>query len=168
MSSDQPNATSDPGFFNGRIMAEIVRWNWSLYVGLSHPSMPRRHRFQGGLMYNRSIVIDARIRAPLPDRGKSIQIWLSPFGPERRFKAGTDDVGRLYADRLDARGPAFEAQLQVPQDALSPAITCLGSVWKFIDVWTSKERPEAVTAFSFSAEVHPNLVEWAGPELDRI
>jgi hypothetical protein len=168
MPSDAPNATSDPGFFDGRFMVEIGKWNWGLQVGLSHPSMPRRQRFQGGLMYNRSIVVDGRIRAPLRCRDKLIQVWLSPFGRDVRFNASTDDVGRFYSDRIGARGPAFEADLQIPQDALPPALTCLGSVWKFIDIWTAKDRPEAVTAFSFSAEIHPNLIDWAGPELDPI
>jgi hypothetical protein len=168
MPSDAPNATSDPGFFNGRFMVEIGGWNWGLYVGLSHPSMPRKHRFQGGLMFNRSIVIDGRIRAPSSHRGGAIQIWMSPFGRNVRFDARTGDVGAFYSDRLGPHGPAFEADLRIPEEALSPAVACLASVWRFIDIWTAKEPPEAVTAFSFSAEIHANLIDWAGPELDPI
>lgn len=168
MPPDIPNATLDPGFFNGRFMVEIDCWNWGLYVGLSHPSMPRRHRFQGGLMYNRSIEINGRIRAPNVHRGKTIQVWVSPFGRGLRFNARTDDVGRFYSDRLGERGPAFEAQLQIPEEGLSPVLICLGSVWKFIDIWTGRDRSERVTAFSFAAEIHPNLADWAGPELDPV
>lgn len=119
-------------------------------------------------MYNQSIVVDGRIRAPLLHRGKPIQVWLSPFGRDVRFNASTDDVGRFYSDQTGERGSAFEADLQIPEGALPSAITCLASVWKFIDIWTAKDRLEAVNAFSFSAEIHPNLADWAGPEFDPI
>jgi hypothetical protein len=120
-------------------------------------------------MYNRSVEISARIRAPTVHRGMPIQVWLSPFGRDIRFNARSDDVGRFYSDRLGARGPAFEADLQIPEEALSPTLICLGSVWKFVDIWTAGGEPDSarVTAFSFSAGIHPNLSEWAGPEFDR-
>jgi hypothetical protein len=167
MASDAPNATSDLGFFDGRFMVEIGKWNWGLQVGLSHPSMPRRQRFQGGLMYNRSVEINGRVRAPIVHRGKRIQVWISPFGREIRFDARTDDVGRFWSDRAGARGAAFEADLRLPEEALAPALTCLGSVWKLVNIWVAGEEPDGarVTAYSFASNVHPNLKEWAGPEL---
>jgi hypothetical protein len=164
MPSDPDNATHDPGFFDGRFMVEIEAWNWDLYVGLSHPSMPRKFRFQGGLTYNRSVVLDGRIRAPSAHRGMPIQVWLSPFSRGVRFNANKHDVGRFYSHGLGARGPAFEADLRIPEEALAPALISLGSVWKFVDIWTAKDRPESVRAFTFSAAIHPNLVDWAGPE----
>jgi hypothetical protein len=167
MPSDAPNATSDPGFFDGRFMVEIGDWNWGLCVGLSHPSMPRKHRFQGGLMFNRSIVIEGLIRAPNIHRGRPIEVWVSPFGQEERFDARTGDVGRFWSGRLGAKGPPFEADLRLPEEALAPALTCLGSVWKLVDIWIAGEEADGarVTAYSFASNVHPNLKEWAGPEL---
>jgi hypothetical protein len=82
-----PNATTDPGFFDGRYMVEITEWNWGLHVGLS---------------------------------------------------------------------------------ALDSAVTCLSSVWKYLDIWTVGDPKDQgrITAFSFSASIHPNLIEWAAPELE--
>lgn len=168
MPFDAPNATSDRGFFDGRFMVEIEEWNWGLYVGLSHPSMPRKHRFQGGLMFNRSIVIEGRIRAPTIHRGQLIQVWVSPFGQKERFDARTGEVGRFYSNRLGAKGPAFEADLRIPEEALAPSIACLTSVWRLIDIWTTSHSAEdaSVRAFSFASSIHPNLFDWAGPALD--
>jgi len=167
MSVDASRTTPDPSFFNGRVMAEIEEWNWALTVGLSHPLTPRRHRFQGGLMYTRGIDLAGRIRAPEVHRGKPIRMWVSTFDRRERFNAETGDVGRFYVNRLgDDRWP-FEASLRLPEDALPNVLTCLGSTWKFIDMWTATDAPEsALTMFSFSAHIHPNIAAWAGPDLD--
>jgi hypothetical protein len=117
-------------------------------------------------MYTKGIEIGGRVRAPAAHRGKPVRVWVSTFGRKVRFSAKTCDVGRFYRDRLGHDGPPLEASLQLPEDALSNALTCLGSVWKFVDIWTaSDEADSAVTAFSFSSTIHPNLADWAGPEL---
>jgi hypothetical protein len=169
MTFDIANAALDPGFFNGRFMVEIREWDWHFHLSLSHPKVPKTYRFQGGLNYSRGVEIIGRVRAPNPLRGKLMRIWLSPFGPEIKFGAGgIDRVGQFYRDRPDAIGCDFEASLQLPADALPPAITCLSSVWRYLDIWIDKyEGDEAsVTAFSFSANIHPNLKDWAGADLD--
>jgi hypothetical protein len=168
MPPDAPNTTPDPRFFNGRLMVEIEDWNWALTVGLSHPSTPPRYRFQGGLMYSRGIDIAGRIRAPSIHRGKHIRIFVSTFGRKDRFNLRSGDVGRFYTKRLGEVGSPFEASLRLPEDALSNALICLGSIWKFLDIWTATDEPDsAITAFCFSAAIHPNIAEWAGPELER-
>lgn len=47
-------------------------------------------------------------------------------------------------------------------------MTCLSSVWRYLDIWIDEDEgaEAAVTAFSFSASIHPNLKEWAGADLD--
>ena len=164
-----PNATTDPGFFDGRYMVEIGEWNWGLYVGLSSHLTPIEHRFQGGLGYERSIEIAARVRAPSPHRGKLMRVWISPFGPDVRFGSDDlDEVGQFYERTGDALGSDFRVSLHLPESALGPALTCLSSVWKYLDIWAvdnPKDRG-SVTAFSFSASIHPNLIDWAGPELE--
>jgi hypothetical protein len=157
MPLQSPKTTPDSDFFNGRFMVQIEEWNWALSVGISHLGMPRKYRFQGGLVYIPSIEIAGRIRAPGLHRGKQIRIWISTFGREVRFDARTDDVGRFYKDRLGVDGPPFEASLRLPEDALSNALICLGSVWRFLDIWTATDEAEsAVTIFSFSAADHGN------------
>ena len=166
MTPASPNATSDPGFFDGRFMVEVVEWNWAVYVGLSNTGTPVKYRFQRGLMYSRTIEITGRVRAPSVHRGKLIQIWISPFGREVRFNARTGEVGQFYSQRLGPQGPDFEVNLELPEEALAPALTCLSSVWKFVDIWTAEKQgePAKVTAFCFSASIHPNLIDWAGAE----
>jgi hypothetical protein len=169
MSSDVPTAALEPGFFNGRFMVEIREWNWDFYLALSPAGVPVEYRFQGGLNYSRGIEIVGRVRAPNPHRAKPMRIWLSTFGPETRFGDGDlDRVGQFYRDRLGTSGPDFEASLHLPESALSPAITCLSSVWRYLDIWIDEYQGDeaAVTAFSFSASIHPNLAEWAGPDLE--
>ena len=98
-----------------------------------------------------------------------MRIWLSPFGSEIKFGAGgLDRVGQFYKDRLDAIGSDFEASLHLPEEALPSAITCLSSVWRYLDIWIGEYEGDeaAVTAFSFSASIHPNLKEWAGADLE--
>jgi hypothetical protein len=168
MPADAPGTTLASSFFNGRLMVEIEGWNWALTVGLSHPSTPPRYRFQGGLMYTRGIDIAGRIRAPSIHRGKQIRIFVSTFGRKERFNLRSGDVGRFYTKRLDEGGTPFEASLRLPEDALSNALICLGSTWKFLDIWTTTDDADsAVTIFSFSAAIHANIAEWAGPELER-
>lgn len=168
MTAETPNAALDAGFFDGRFMVEIAEWNWAVYVGLSPQTVPVEYRFQGGLNYSRGIEITGRVRAPNLHRGKLMRIWISPFGPEIDFGAdGLDRVGQFYKDRPDAIGSNFQASLHLPEEALSPAITCLSSVWRYLDLWIDHYEGDeaAVTAFSFSANVHPNLAEWAGADL---
>ena len=119
-------------------------------------------------MYTRGIDLAGRIRAPDAHRGKPIRMWISTFGREVRFDARTGDVGRFYVNRLGDDSWPFEASLSLPDDALLPALACLGSAWKFIDIWTATDAPEnAVTMYSFSANIHPNIAAWAGPSLGR-
>jgi hypothetical protein len=162
-------ALAQSSFFDGRFMVEIEEWNWALSVGLSSSLTPRKYRFQGGLAYTKGIDLSGRIRAPSLHRGAPTRVWISTIGRNERFDASKDDVGRFYVDRLGDGAWPFEASLRLPEDALSPALTCLGSSWKFIDIWTATNAPEtAVTMFCFSATIHPNLAEWAGPALDPL
>jgi hypothetical protein len=168
MTSDAPNSAQDNAFFDGRFMVEIREWNWNFYLGLSHPQTPPEYRFQGGLNYSRGIEILGRVRAPKAHRGKMVRVWLSPFGPDIQYRSdGSPSVGQFYRDRPNADRSDFEASLHLPEEALSPTITCLGSVWRYLDIWIDEyDRDEArVTAFSFSASIHPNLAEWAGPDI---
>src|ERR1700743_1487099 len=85
MTSDVPDHALDGAFFDGRLMVEIREWNWHFHLALSHPDIRAKYRFQRGLSYSRSIEIFGAVRAPHPDRGKLMRIWLSPFGPKITF-----------------------------------------------------------------------------------
>lgn len=168
MTPNPPDAALDAGFFDGRFMVEIRKWDWNLYVALSHPKFPKKYRFQGGLNYSRGIEIIGRVRAPNPHRGKLMRVWLSPIGPKITFgKKGLDRVGHFDRNCSDEIGSDFHAQLYLPEQGLAPAITCLSAVWRYLDIWITDYQGDeaAVPAFSFAASIHPNLREWAGDDL---
>jgi len=120
MTSDAPNAALDAAFFDGRFMVEIRERNWNFHLALSRPEVPLEYRFQGGLNYSRGIEVIGRVRAPNPHRGKLMRIWLSPFGPETTFGSdGLDGVGQFYRERPDDIGSDFQANLHLPEGALS-------------------------------------------------
>jgi hypothetical protein len=169
MTEDSHKVVLGSDFFEGRLMVEIERWDWPIYVGLSPDAIPREYRFQGGLNYSHSVEIMGRVRAPAAHRGKTMRIWLSPFGPEMDWgNSDLNAVGQLYHGRGDAFGSDFHASLHLPESGLAPAVTCLSSVWKYLDIWIVGEGADEapVGAFSFSANIHPNLVQWAGGALD--
>lgn len=159
--------STDPGLFDGRLLIEIEAWDWALDVRLSPNAAPIETRFQGGLNYSRPIVVTGRIQAPRGHRGKGIRVWISPFGPELSFDAGLDRLGQLRDRSKDQLEQQLEARLYLPEGALGPALTALATVWRYIHLWTDEELAEVagVTAFSFSADIPPRLMEWAGAGL---
>lgn len=76
--------------------------------------------------------------------------------------------GSVSESNGDAIGSDFQMSLHLPESALGPAVTCLSSSWKYLDIWTVDDPKNrgSVTAFSFSTSIHPNLVDWAGPALE--
>lgn len=152
-----------------RLLVEIDDWEWNLFVGVSPDSTPVEYRFQGSLHYTRGIEVSGTVRAPDIHRPKRVRVWISPRGPD--FDFGYRDppaVGRLYEDREGAIRCDLEASLDLPESALAPTLACLGSGWKYLHLWTAEgdEASVRVTAFSFSRSLFPNLVEWAGSELE--
>ena len=58
----------------------------------------------------------------------------------------------------------MEFTLFLPHDALPMAVTCMGSAWRYIHIWTrDRDKDEAaVSAFSFTRTIHKNLDDWIG------
>ncbi|ODT64452.1 MAG: hypothetical protein ABS77_00585 [Phenylobacterium sp. SCN 69-14] len=143
-----------------RFLIEIQKWDWNLHVGLSPPSTPVEQRFQGGLLYTRGLDIEGQVVAPKAHRAKSIRIWVSPLGPDIDFSPeGLQEVGRFYYEASRPEETGLEASLFLPQSALENVITCLGSIWRYVHIWTEGDdtAPASVTDFSFSREVPRNL-----------
>lgn len=166
MSDDpRPNAALDPGFFDGRMMIDILAWDWNLRVAISPAAFRPKARFQG-LDYGRDFTITGRVRAPRELRGKTIKVTLSPFGPRVRFgRGGLKEVGRLTL--LPLGGDLdYRVTLMLPEEAIATTATSLASAWKHLDIWTFEEVPQdaMVSSYSFSAEIHPNLLAWANAE----
>ncbi|MDB5453842.1 MAG: hypothetical protein JWO33_2420 [Caulobacteraceae bacterium] len=71
--SDDPkwNAALDPTFFEGRLLIDILSWNWNLHVTVPSEGGPQRsNEFE----YGRDFTISGRVRAPREVRGKSIKV----------------------------------------------------------------------------------------------
>jgi hypothetical protein len=163
--SDDPqwNASRDPSFFDGRILIEIQAWDWNLRVAVSEPRTRLKSRFQGGLDYGRDFKIRGRIQAPGAVRGKIVDVTLAPFGPKVLFgRNGLTEVGRLDAG-MPGGDFDFSVTLMLPEAAIPSTATALASVWKHLDLWASDATAEGakISAFAFSAAIHPNLTDWA-------
>jgi hypothetical protein len=165
--SDDPrwNAALDPRFFDGRILVDILAWDWNLRVAVVGPSTRPKSRFQSGLDYGRDFKIQGRVRAPGALRGKTIEVTLSPFGPKVMFgRNGLQEVGRLSAS---ASGDVdLATTLMLPESAIPSTATSLASIWKHLDLWTFDGTDDGarISAFSFSAAIPPNLLDWANAD----
>jgi len=162
--SDDPqwNAARDPRFFDDRILIDIETWDWNLRVAVSEPSKRLKSRFQG-LECGRNFTIRGRVRAPSALRGKVLDVTLSPFGPKVLFgRNGLKEVGRLSVG-MPGHDVDFSATLMLPESAIPSTATSLASVWKHLDLWAFDATDEGakISAFAFSAVIHPNLADWA-------
>lgn len=159
MSDDaQPTAALDPSFFEGRLMIDILSWDWNLRVAINPAAMRPGARFQG-LDYGRDFTIHGRIRAPHELRGKTIRMTLSPFGPKVRFgRGGLGQIGRLEVLPSSAEHD-FGATLMLPEDAIATTATSLASIWRHVQLLTFDEDLQGakVSALFFCAAIHPNL-----------
>jgi hypothetical protein len=164
MPNQERDAALDPSFFAGRMLVEILTWDWPLHVGLSTKLTPRKYRVQGGLNLGRSIDIAGRIVAPREQRDSNIRVMLLPFGPKISFGPGNmDEVGRIYLPNTAAARAGFRATLMLPEDALPTTAVCFSSVWKHIHIWTfdTDEEEARVRHYSFSATLSEQVRAWA-------
>ncbi|HWA60709.1 MAG TPA: hypothetical protein VG939_05010 [Caulobacteraceae bacterium] len=152
-----------PSFFEDRLLIEIEAWDCSFHVGLRRRGAHPHFRFLGGLTDVRSLSLTGRMLAPAQHRDRSARVWVSPYdreswsGPE-----ALDEVGRVY---WPAAGEGrFDISLMIPQDALVTVQVCMGSIWKYVHVWTfdADAREASVRDFSFSATVADKVKPWAG------
>jgi hypothetical protein len=163
--SDDPkwSAAPDPRFRDGRVLVDILAWDWNLRVAVSDPPARSKSRFQGGLDYGRDFKVQGRIQAPAALRGKSIVVTLSPFGPKVVFgHKGLQEVGRLTGG-ADGDDQDLAAMLMLPESTIPSTATSLASIWKHLHLWIfdGTDQGAKVSAFAFSAESHANLLDWA-------
>lgn len=164
MSFTEPNAL-DPAFFEGRLLIDILDWDWKLRVAVGAVAK-RRKQLSAGLTCGRDFVIQGRIRAPRELRGKAIKVTLSPFGPKVKFgRRGLQQIGsfRIPATRRDCD---FEAILMLPEEAIPGTAASLATMWKNLQILTFDESAgaAAVSHYFFGADIHPNLEAWANAE----
>jgi hypothetical protein len=158
--SDEPPPPNAPtrSFFEGRLIIDILSWDWNLRVAINPAAMRSRSRFQG-LDYGRDFTIQGRIRAPRGLRGKAIKVTLSPFGPKVRFgRGGLGQIGTLEALPTGAEHD-FEATLMLPEDAIATTATSLASIWRHVQIHTFDEDLQGakVSSLFFCAAIPPDL-----------
>ncbi len=162
---NHPNATSDPSFFDGRLMIDILAWDWNLRVATNQPVTRSKARSLS-LDYGRNFTIHGRVRAPREHRGKDIKVTLSPFGPKVRFGRGAlQNVGKLS---ILPEGSVFEfeAVLMLPEEAIASTASSLASTWKHLQIKIHDVRlgGAEASAYFFQASIHPNLEAWANAD----
>jgi hypothetical protein len=162
--TDQEDAGAlHPSFFDGRLLVEIVSWEWGFYLGVSRVG-PRKYRFQGGLDRVRTIDVVGRIQAPQEDRGRRVRVIFTPFGPEMRFGSGLESVGSLHLFRSASEARDWEANLLLPEADLTMMAIALSTTTRYLHIWTPGLDVEVarVTNYSLSASLGEKVKPWAG------
>lgn len=162
--ADSPNAASDPSFFDGRLLIDVLAWDWNLRVAIGDRLEAGSKLASDGPDYGRDFTIHGRVRAPRELQGKSIKVTLSPFGPKVRFgRGGIQHVGEFAPP---SEGFEIEAVLMLPEEAIPSTATSLGARWKYLQIKTYDEGPDGTkaSAYFFHARIHPNLEAWANAD----
>jgi hypothetical protein len=133
---------------------EILSWDWNLAVAISSKLTPVEQRFQGGLSYVRDFELWGRVVEPESYRGKTVRIWIWPFGPDITFGPDEiDEVGRLNLSPPAGNKTDWTVSLMLPVDATASLATCLGTVSKylFIRIFDARGDEASIDLYSFSA-----------------
>lgn len=167
MADQADSGALHPSFFEGRLLIEILSWDWRLYLGVSRVG-PREYRFQGGLDRVRTIWVEGRIQAPQEHRGRDIKVGFTPFGPEMQFGGEPKSVGTLHLFRSTPDARDWEASLLLPEADLSMLAIALSTTTKYLHIWTPRLDVDVdvarVTNYSLSASLGEKVKPWAGLE----
>ena len=121
------------------------------------PSVPKKHRFQGGLIYSPMMEIEGRVLAPAGLSGRRMRIWLNQLQAWHFSRHAPAYIGDLY-DRTDERpGGGLEASLYIPKDAWLTALTCLSTIWDRLELTGADGHGDSVRLLSFSFSSHGPL-----------
>lgn len=153
-----------PSFFEGRVLIDILSWEWAFSLGVNRIG-PRKYRFQGGLDRVRTIKLKGRIRAPQEHRGRDVHVYVYPFGPKMRFsRRGLQSVGSLHLFRSAPAPRDYEASLMLPEADLALLAVALSTTTKYLHIWTAGLDVEIarITRYSLSATIGEKAKPWAG------
>jgi hypothetical protein len=134
-------------------VVEILSCDGGLHLLPASKYVPRKHRFQGGLIYPTSITIEGRVVAPDRLAGKRLRIWLSQLERWHFSRTRPAYIGTLSDRTGELPGGGLEAMLYIPKDAWLTAIGCLGTIWRRLKLNGVENEDGSVTIleFSFSA-----------------
>lgn len=134
-------------------LVELVGVEAGLSVLQCPPSVPKAHRFQGGLIYSRMIEIEGRVLAPGGLAGRRMRIWLGQLERWRLMPGEPPNIGDIYDRTGELPGGGLETNLYIPKDAWLTANFCLDTVWRRLKL-TGVEgdgRRMRLVDFSFSS-----------------
>jgi hypothetical protein len=94
------------------------------------PSVPKAHRFQGGLIYSRMIDIEGRVLAPEGLAGRRMRIWLDQLESWHFSRRDPPHIGDICDRTGELPGGGLETTLYIPKDAWLPAVDCLNTIWR--------------------------------------
>jgi hypothetical protein len=153
-----------PSFFDGRVLVDILSWEWAFSLGVSRIG-PRKYRFQGGLDRVRTIKLQGRIQAPLEHRGRNVQVYVYPFDSKMRFsRRGLQSVGSFHLFRSAPDSRDYEASLLLPEADLALLAIALSTTTRYLHIWTAGLDVEVarITNYSLSASIGEKVKPWAG------
>jgi hypothetical protein len=146
-----------------RVLAEISAWDLHIFTGRSSENTPIEFRFQGGLLFSRSIEISARIVAPASLRGRDLRVWISILSPDVRFDERPIPIGQWEEVGAENR---IDVTVRLPEVAFTDAVTALSTIWRYVHLWWRPARNGEghITAFSFDRRLHANVEAWLATE----
>lgn len=153
-----------PSFFEGRVLVDILSWEWAFSLGVSRIG-PRKYRFQGGLDRVRTIKLQGRIQAPSQHRGRNVQVYVYPFGPKMRFsRRGLQSVGSMHLFRSGPDIRDYEASLLLPEADLTLLAVALSTTTRYLHICTPDLDVEVarITDYSLSSTIGEKVKPWAG------
>lgn len=121
------------------------------------PSVPKAHRFQGGLIYSRMIEIEGRVVAPEGLAGRGMRIWLDQLESWHFSRSEPPQIGDIYDRAGELPGGGLETTLYIPKDAWLTATICLSTVWRHLRLTGADGdgRSMRLVDFSFSSDGLP-------------
>jgi len=136
-------------------VVEILSCDGGLHLLPAPSSLPRAHRFQGGLIYSPSVTIEARVVAPPVLADRRMRIWLAQLERWNFSRTRPPYIGWLSDRTGELPGGGLEATLYLPKDAWLPAVGCLGAIWRGLRLNGVENEDGSVTIleFSFSARL---------------
>jgi hypothetical protein len=115
-------------------VVELLSSDGGLHLLPAPDGLPRAHRFQGGLIYSSSIVIEGRVVAPSALTDRRMRIWLSELGRWHFSRTRLPYIGTLSDRTGELPGGGLEAMLYIPKDAWLTAVGSLGTIWRCLRV----------------------------------
>ena len=87
------------------------------------PSVPKAHRFQGGLIYSRMIEIEGRVVAPEGLAGRRMRIWLDQLESWHFSRSEPPQIGDIYDRAGELPGAGLETTLAEGGQVLEAEVT---------------------------------------------